>query len=137
MDSLLTLVNDMTNKARFRVDGNGSSALPITGGTDTFTADNLEEGYERLYFTIVFYTDNTLTVKATPTTGTVTFTGLDDDAELSIDNGSFSAANVYLNSTVQPAGAGNFTGARLTLDGVDAGLYAKAWVWQKGCDDAR
>lgn len=131
-DLLLTLVNDMTNKARFRVDGDGSSALPITGGTDTFTADNLEEGYERLYFNVVFYTDSTRTVQATPTAGTVTFKAFDEDSEIAVDGGSFNAADIYLSTTIQPAATGSFSSASVEFDGVDSGLYARAWVVQKG-----
>lgn len=124
----------MTNKARFRVNGNGSATLPITGGTDTFTTKPLDEDYERIYFSVVFYTDATLSTKATPTTGTVTFSGYDEDSEVAINSGSFNAANVYLDTTLQPAAAGNFSGAQVVFDGVDSGLYARAWVSQKGAD---
>ena len=124
----------MTNKARFRVGGNGSATLPITGGTDEFTTKPLEEGYERIYFSVVFYTDSALSAKATPTTGTVTFKGFDEDSEVAIDSGSFNAADVYSTEILQPAATGNFSSVSVTFDGVDSGLYARAWVVQKGAD---
>jgi len=124
----------MSKKTYFKVNGTGSEALPITGGTDEFQALNLDEKYERVYFSIVFYTDATLSTLATPTTGTVTFSGKDGDATVAIDSGEFNAADTYLATTLQPAATGNFTGATLELSGVDSGLYARAWAMQKGAD---
>lgn len=116
----------MSNKARFRVGGNGSAVLPVTGGTDVFTTKPLKEGFGRVYFSLAFFSDAALSVPATPTTGDVVFTLHDDGVDFKVSGGSFPAANIV--NVVQPSAVGEFDGATLTLTGVDAGLYAKAWV---------
>ena len=118
----------MSKKTYFKVNGTGSEALPITGGADEFEALNLDEKYERSYFGIVFYTDSSLTTTATPTTGDVVFRAVDGDLSLSIQGGTFPAAQV--DDVLQPAIEGQIDGATVTLTGVDAGLYARAWVSQ-------
>lgn len=109
----------------------GTSVIESTGGADVALADGLKSDYERVYFSIAFYSDDTLTTQTTPTTGTVEFLGYDFDIEQTIANGSFNAINTYLGTRLQPSASGNFTSAKLTVTGVDAGLYFRAWVWQK------
>lgn len=123
----------MTNKARFRVGGNGSATLPITGGTDEFTTKPLEEGYERIYFSLAFYSDSERTTQVTPTSGTVSFFASDDGVEFKIQGGEFEAADV--SEITQPAAKGNFEKARVVFDSVDAGLYAYSWVTQTGVNN--
>lgn len=119
----------MAKKAYFKAGG--TSVLETTGGTDVSLATELKSDYERIYFSIAFYSDAERTTQVTPTAGTVGFLAYDDDLEMTVLNGDFGAADVYLGTRVQPAASGNFTSAKLTLTGVDTGLYVKAWVWQK------
>ena len=123
----------MSNKERFRVNGNSSTILPITGGDDVFTINELEGGYERLYFNLCFFSDAERQTKVTPTIGTVSFSVIDDGVESVVTGGVFNASEI--DDVLQPLARGNFESAKLSISGVDSGLYAYGWVDQKGNDN--
>lgn len=98
---------------------NGSVTIPVTGGTQTFTLYDLSRDLKEHHFFIAFVDDDgnletptagTVTVTASPSTSPVVFDG--------IENGSFSAADVYSASRVRPVASGPLTVARLVVDGV-------------------
>lgn len=111
----------------------GGQALPLTGGTDTFEVSGLNIGNERAYFEVIFYNSDNVSynaTKATPTAGTVVIKGSmsPDRVFRPIDQGSFNAAEVYLDSHSIPAGSGGITNAEITLSGITGATHAKVFV---------
>ena len=119
-------------KAMFKINGNESTVLETTGGTDVMTTEDLLDKYEHIYFTVAVYSDSACTTQTDATTGTVTFNAYDNDVKITIPSGTFDAADVRLTTRTQPTAKGEFTSATITLVGVDAGLFVKAWVNLKG-----
>lgn len=93
-------------------------------GSYTLPRDMLPE-YERCYVTIRFFTDAMLTTQATPTTGTVKVTLSPDGVNYyTMDNGSFNAADAYLDTRVKPGAASMYIQGKVTYAGVTGASHA-------------
>jgi len=121
----------MAAKTRFKINGNGSSVLPLTGGVDSFTAEGLDYDYGTSEFYVVVYDGADVQTKTDPTTGTITITTSNGDNVGSVGNGSFNAGSVNDSSRPTPISKQSVEGATIVFDGVDSGLYARAWVVQR------
>lgn len=121
----------MAAKTRFKINGNGSSVLPLTGGVDSFTAEGLDYDYGTSEFYVVVYDGADVQNKATPTTGTITITTSNGDNVGSVGNGSFNATSVNDLNRPTPISKQSVEGATIVFDGVDSGMYARAWVVQR------
>ena len=94
---------------------NGSYTLPVS----------MLQEYERCYVSILFFTDATLTTQATPTAGTVKVTLSPDGVNFyAIDNGSFDAADAYLETRTKPNGASMAIQGKVTYAGVTGASHA-------------
>ena len=94
---------------------NGSYALPV----------NMLQEYERCYVSIRFFTDATLTTQATPTAGTVKVTLSPDGVNFyTMDDGSFNAADAYLETRVKPSAASMAVQGKVTYAGVTGASHA-------------
>lgn len=94
---------------------NGSYTLPV----------NMLTEYERCYVSIRFFTDATLTTQATPTAGTVKVTLSPDGVNFfTMDNGSFNAADAYLDTRVKPSAASMYIQGKVTYAGVTGASHA-------------
>lgn len=121
----------MAAKTRFKINGNGSSVLPLTGGVDSFTAEGLDYDYGTSEFYVVVYDGVDVQNKAAPTTGTITITTSNGDNVGSVSDGSFNAESVNDSIRSTPISKQSVEGATIVFDGVDSGLYARAWVVQR------
>lgn len=103
----------------FKTADTDSIALPLTTGTDTFERVGLTGGSERAYFEVCFWTDDTLTTKATPAAGTVKFRGAMTDNMIwkTMPNGSFDAAVYAVETTPIPEGRGPMRYVEVVIDG--------------------
>lgn len=106
----------MSNKYHIvSATANGSYTLPV----------NMLQEYERYYVSIRFFTDATLTTQATPTAGTVKVTlSLDGVNYYTIDNGSFNAADAYLETRPKPSAASMAVQGKVTYAGVTGASHA-------------
>jgi len=106
----------MTN--RYKITGptdNGSYTLPVA----------MSPEYERCYVSIRFFTDSTRSVQATPSAGTVKITLSPDGANFyTMDNGSFNAADAYLETRVKPSAASMYIQGMVTYAGVTGAPHA-------------
>ena len=94
---------------------NGSYTLPVS----------MLQEYERCYVSILFFTDATLTTQATPSAGTVKVTLSPDGVNFyTMDNGSFNAADAYLESRPKPSAASMAVQGKVTYSGVTGASHA-------------
>lgn len=97
---------------------------PTANGSYTLPRDMAAE-YERCYVSIRFFTDATLTTQATPTAGTVKVTLSPDGVNFfTMDNGSFNAADAYLDTRVKPSAASMYIQGKVTYVGVTGASHA-------------
>jgi len=81
--------------------------------------------YERCYVTIRFFTDATLATQATPSAGTVEVTLSPDGVNYyTMDNGSFNAADSYLDTRQKPSAASMAVQGKVTYSGVAGASHA-------------
>ena len=93
-------------------------------GSYTLPVSMLQE-YERCYVSIRFYTSAALTTQATPTAGTVKVTLSPDGVNFyTMDNGSFNAADAYLETRVKPSAASMYIKGKVTYAGVTGASHA-------------
>lgn len=97
---------------------------PTTNGSYTLPRGMAAE-YERCYVSIRFFTDATITTQATPTAGTVKVTLSPDGVNFyTMDNGSFNAADAYLETRVKPSAASMYIQGKVTYAGVTGATHA-------------
>jgi hypothetical protein len=81
--------------------------------------------YERCYVSIRFFTSAALTTQATPTAGTVKVTLSPDGVNFyTMDNGSFNAADAYLESRAKPSAASMAVQGKVAYAGVTGASHA-------------
>jgi hypothetical protein len=94
---------------------NGSYTLPFDMSAD----------YERCYATIRFFNDSSMATQATPTAGTVKVTLSPDGVNYyTMDNGSFNAADAYLESRAKPSASSIAVQGMVTYAGVAGANHA-------------
>ena len=116
----------MSEKYRYRINGDGSSVLPITGGTDVFYTKAVQGGLCSSVFSVALFSDSTGVTPASATDGTITFSIIDDGLESVVTGGVINAP--HLISAEHPSCFCDYEQAKITFTGVDSGLYARAWV---------
>lgn len=112
----------------------GSSALPITAGTDVYSISGMMRAHERAYFEVTFFSDEAMQTKVTPTAGLVTILGAPtaDKTWKTIGAGSYAASTDLTQSRSMPNGQGTMTEAMITFVGVDVAAYAKVDIFKYG-----
>ena len=94
---------------------NGSYTLPV----------DMSAEYERCYVSIRFFTSAALTTQATPTAGTVKVMLSPDGVNFyTMDDGSFNAADAYLEARVKPSAASMAVQGKVTYAGVTGASHA-------------
>lgn len=108
----------------YRVKHEGSIALPVGAGTNTYELKEMHPGNERIYLEVEFFTSDTPSVatKATGVTGgTVTCTGCVTEFETyhDIENGSFDANTWDDSSRSMPAASGTMRSLKTVFTDIE------------------
>tara|TARA_R110002167_G_scaffold45515_3_gene136727 strand:+ start:2679 stop:3146 length:468 start_codon:yes stop_codon:yes gene_type:complete len=110
------VINDSENDSIHRVYSSG--AVSITGGSDTeILIEGMAPGNDRAYFEVLFWTDDTMTVLAYPTAGTVVIEGAVSDTNFwrSIPSGDFLSADANDPGRPIPEALGPMRSAKITI----------------------
>ena len=114
----------------FQIQHEGSSALPLTGGTDTFTRTAIPRSEERSYFTVSFYDSEALTNRVEATAGTVQIVGSADEQMIwkTISDGAFNAADAYDEDVAIPYAEGPMSNCAVRFNNVTGATHARVFI---------